>query len=339
LGKSGMRTQEEIAKILNVSTATVSRALNGKAGVSAATRQRVFELASEFLYKPNLLARQLATSKSFAVAFVIKRNLIMRGNSFYDRIMMGAEQELERQGYHLVAITIDEELHSEHALPPGLDPRRLDGLLITGPELSGRMMTRLLTLPLPTVLVGNYLPNTAVDTVSSDNYAGAYDATRHLIEHGHRHIVYLSGPPDWAPVLERREGYLRALREADLPPIIVVEPGLGTADGQRGFQQVLVRYPTATAILAANDPVAIGVMQAAKEAGRAIPFDLALIGYDNVTWTETTDPPLTTVYIHKQQMGKMAARRLLDIMKDDREPVAKILVENELVIRKSCGCK
>jgi DNA-binding LacI/PurR family transcriptional regulator len=335
-----MRTQEEIAKILNVSTATVSRALNGKSGVSAATRQRVFELANEFLYKPNPVAQQLATAKSFAVAFVVKRHLVLWGSSFYDRIMMGAEQELERQGYHLIAITIDEELHSENALPPGLDPRRLDGLLIAGPELSGRMMTRLLSLQTPTVLViGNYLANTPIDTVSSDNHTGAYQATRHLIEHGHRHIAYLSGPADWAPVRERREGYLQALYEVDLAPIIVVQPGLGTADGQRGLQELLARYPTTTAVLAVNDPVAIGVMRAAKELGRGIPNDLALIGYDNLPWTETTDPPLTTVYIHKQQMGKMAARRLLDIMKDDREPIAKILVENELVIRRSCGCK
>ncbi len=334
-----MRTQEEIAKVLDVSTATVSRALNGKPGVSAATRQRVFELANEFLYKPNPLAQQLATSKSFAVAFVVKRNLIWAGNSFYDRIMMGAEQELERHGYHLIAITIDEELHLDNTLPPGIQPRRLDGMLIAGPELSGRMMARLLSLPTPSVLVGNFLLNSAVDTVSSDNYAGAYQAAKHLIEHGHRQIAYLSGPPDWAPVRERREGYLQALHEADLAPMIVVQLGLGSADGQQGFQELMARFPMTTAVLAANDPVAIGVMQAAKEAGRSIPHDLALIGYDNVLWTETTDPPLTTVYIHKQQLGKMAARRLLDIMKEDREPVAKILVENELVIRRSCGCK
>ena len=252
---------------------------------------------------------------------------------------MGAEQELERQGYHLVAITIDEELHSENTLPPGLDPRRLDGLLIAGPELSARMMTRLLSLQTSTVLVGNSLANTAVDTVSSDNYTGAYQATRHLMEHGHRDIAYLSGPPDRAPVRERQEGYLQALHEGDLAPMIVVQPAVGTADGHHGFQELRLRFPNTTAVLAANDPVAIGVMQAAKEAGCSIPNDLALIGYDNLPWTETTDPPLTTVYIHKQQLGKMAARRLLDIMKDNREPAAKILVENELVIRRSCGCK
>ncbi len=333
-----MHTQEEIAKALHISTATVSRALNGKPGVSPAVRQKVFELANQVLYKPNPVAQQLATARSFAIAFVVKRHLIWADNPFYERIMMGAEQEVERHGYHLVAITIDEELHSEHALPPGLDPRRLDGLLIAGPELSRRMILRLLALGVPAVLVGNSLAGVPVNTVASQNYEGGYAATRHLIEHGHRHIAYLSGPPDAAPVQERCEGYLRALREHDLEPIIVAQPGLSIIHGQQGYPELMARYPATTAIFAANDPVAIGAMQAAKEAGRTIPNDLAIIGFDNLTWTETTEPPLTTVYIHKQQMGKLAARRLLDIMQDGQGPVASILVENELVIRKSCGC-
>jgi LacI family transcriptional regulator len=333
-----MHTQEEIAKALNVSAATVSRALNGKAGVSPATREKIFELAGKLLSKPNPAVQRFDPAKPYAVAFVVKRHLIWSDNPFYERIMMGAEEELERQGYHLVAITIDEDLHSEYALPPGLDLRRLDGLLIAGPELSHRMVRHLLALGAPAVLVGNSVPNVVVDEVSSQNEQGGYAATRHLIEHGHQRIAYLSGPADAAPVRERKEGYLEAMSEFNLEPRIVVQPGLTIIHGVHGLKDLLERYGDTTAIFAANDPVAIGAMQAAKEAGRSIPGDLAIIGFDNLTWTETTDPPLTTVYIHKRQMGRLAARRLLDIMQDETEHSIRILVENELVIRRSCGC-
>ncbi|MCE7982824.1 MAG: LacI family transcriptional regulator [Caldilinea sp. CFX5] len=331
-------TLQEIAKTLNVSSATVSRALNGKAGVSAEMRRKVLELAGELHYQPNPVAQQLATAKAYAVAFVIRRQLIRVDNPFYDRIMMGVELELEKQGYHLVAITIDEDTHRDNTLPPGLDSRRLDGLIIAGPELSGRMMMRLLALGLPTVLVGNMLPNVAVDAVASKNREGGYRATKHLIEHGHQQIAFLSGPTDWSPVQERTRGYLEALQEHNLAHTIIYQSGLRIANGYAALQELLAQHPTVTAVFASNDPMAIGALQAAKEAGRSVPNDLALIGFDNIPWAETTDPPLTTVYIHKQQMGKLAARRLLDLLQNGPEPAVFIGVENELVIRRSCGC-
>jgi len=331
-------TLQEIAKTINVSSATVSRALNGKAGVSAETRRKVLELASELHYQPNPAAQQLATSKSYAVAFVIRRPLIRLENPFYPRIMMGVEQELEKQGYHLVAITIDEEQYRDNNLSSGLDPRRLDGLIVAGPELSGRIIMRLLSLNLPTVLVGNTLPHMAVNAVTSKNQEGGYSATKHLIQHEHKQIAFLSGPPEWSPVRERMRGYKEALQEHALSPTIVYRPGLSIADGALALKEALAQNPQISAVFASNDPMAIGVLQAAKELGRTVPDDLAIMGFDNIVWTETTDPPLSTVYIHKQQMGKLAARRLLDVMGQNSEPAVNILVENELVIRRSCGC-
>ena len=149
-------TLQEIATSLDVSTATVSRALNGKPGVSAPVREKVIELANQLRYTPNPAAQNLATAKSYAVALAIRRRLVHMDNPFYDRVMMGIEMELEKQGYYLVMITIDEAQHEHGWLPPGLDPRRLDGLIIVGPELSGRTMTTLLSLGLPTVLVGQF---------------------------------------------------------------------------------------------------------------------------------------------------------------------------------------
>lgn len=321
-----------------MSTATVSRALNGKPGVSADVRQKVIDLAGQLRYTPNPAAQNLATAKTYAVALAIRRRLVHTDNPFYDRVMMGIEMELEKQGYYLVMITIDEEQHEKGWLPPGLDRRRLDGLIVVGPELSGRTMTTLLALGLPTVLVGNSLGHTSVDAVTSKNQEGGYLATQHLIDHGHEHIAFLGGPLDWSPIRDRQQGYRRAIQQHGLAANIVTQSSLNIEAGRRTLAEALAQNPKISAIFAANDPMAIGAMQAARELGRTVPDDLAVVGYDNIPWSETTEPPLTTVYIQKQQMGKLAARRILDVMNEGPQPAVDIFVENELLIRRSCGC-
>ena len=287
-------------------------------------------------YTPNPAARNLATSRTDAVAVVIRRRFVGTDNPFYDRVMMGIEMELEKHGYHLVLTTIDED--QRDVLPPGLDTRRLDGMIVVGTELSGRAMTTLLALGLPTVLVGNTLDHLSVDAVTSRNREGGYAATKHLIEHGHTHIAFLGGPPNWSPVRDRRMGYVEAMSEYGLAPVVTEVPSLALEAGRVALEQALEQDPRVNAVLAANDPVAIGAMQAARELGRRVPKDLAVIGYDNISWAESTDPPLTTVYIRKQLMGKLGARRLLDLIDEGPQPAVRTYVENELVVRRSCGC-
>jgi LacI family transcriptional regulator len=332
-------TLQDIADRLNISTATVSRALSGKPGVSQKTRQRVLEVANELRFTPDPAAQSLATSKTYAVAFVIKRLLIRSHNPFYDRIMMGVEQELEQHGYHLVSITIDEKQANVSRLPPGLDKRRLDGLIIAGCELSNRVTTTLTSLGLPTVLVGNTLQHSMIDAVTSENKEGGYAATTHLIEHGHRHIAFLCGPQEWSPVRERLQGYIQAMQEHGLAPKIIYRPDLEIESGYDALQEALSQNPEISAVFAVSDPFAIGATRAARDMGRRIPDDLAVIGFDNIPWAENTDPPLTTLYIHKVQMGRLAARRLLELLEEGPQPPVSIRVGNELVIRRSCGCR
>jgi LacI family transcriptional regulator len=332
-------TIREIADQLNVSTATVSRVLNGKPGVAEKTRQLVLELVNDLRFSPNPAAQNLASSKTYAVAFVIRRRLLGTENPFYDAMMLGVERELEQHGYHLVAITVDDAPGRELWMPPGLDKRRLDGMFIAGCELSDRVMTTLLSLGIPTVLVANSILHDTYDAVTSANRVGGYMATRHLIEHGHRHIAFMGGPRNWEPNFERMQGYHEAVYEAGLTPVVHLMPDLYIESGARGLHDLLGQHPQVTAVFATSDPVAIGVMRGAGELGRRVPDDLAVIGYDNIGWAETTTPPLTTVHIQKEKIGQLAARRLLDILDDQTSTPVKIEVANELVIRQSCGCR
>jgi DNA-binding LacI/PurR family transcriptional regulator len=332
-------TMKEIADQLNISTATVSRVLNGKPGVAEKTRQLVLELVNDLRFTPNPAAQNLASSKTYAVAFVIRRRLLGTENPFYDAMMVGVERELEQHGYHLVAITIDDDPTRDLWIPPGLDKRRLDGMLIAGCELSDRVMTTLLSMGIPTVLVANNLLHDTVDAVTSANRVGGFLATEHLIKHGHQHIAFIGGPRHWAPIYERMQGYLEAIHESNLTSIIQLQPDLFIESGTAGLENLLKQHAEVTAVFAGSDPLAIGVLRAAQELGLRVPEDIAIIGYDNIAWAETTTPPLTTVHIQKEKIGQIAARRLLELLNGEVLTPVKVEVSNELVIRASCGCK
>lgn len=331
-------TLKEIAAQLKLSTATVSRALNGKEGISQETRELVLNWVSQQRYTPNRAAQSLATARTFAVAFVIRRQLVGTSNPFYERIMMGIEAELQEHGYHLILTTIDDDARGIGKLPTTIDRRRVDGLIIAGCELSTPTMRTLVALGLPVVLAANRLRNGGVNAVTSANRHGGYAATRHLIEHGHRQIAFLSGPPEWSPIRERAHGYQEALSEAGLTPRVITRPDLEIETGYAAMVEAFQRFPEITAVFASSDPMAIGALRAAREAGRRVPDDLALVGFDNIPWAESTDPPLTTVYIHKHRIGKLAAQRMMQLLLDEAQPPIEVEVDNELVIRRSCGC-
>jgi DNA-binding LacI/PurR family transcriptional regulator len=164
-------------------------------------------------------------------------------------------------------------------------------------------------------------------------------AVAHLIEHGHRHIACLSGPKHWLPVGDRVDGYLEVMQSHGLTPLVRSAPGyLVVEAGYEMMRQALLDHPEITAVFAANDPMAVGAINAARDLGRKVPQEVAVVGFDNLYWTENMDPPLTTVYIHKEQIGILAARRLLELIQKGPQIPMDIRVKNELVVRQSCGC-
>jgi LacI family transcriptional regulator len=331
---------KDIAEQLNISVATVSRAMNDKPGVAPRTRMRILELMGSSESSSHVL-KKLPNSQTNAIAFVIRR-WVKSDSPFYDLIMMGAEQELEQYGYHLVSISIDQKhLLENDWMPPILNNKLVDGIIIAGCELSKLAMNNLFLLQLPSVLVGNTLMHRATNSITSDNHEGGYNATRHLIEHGHREILFLSVARGWVPVQERIQGYTEALQEHGLTPQVEYvdyseqqEPSVEL----NNLKKVLGKYPNVTAICAMHDPLAFKLIQAARELGKHVPQDLAVVGYDNIPLSLASDPPLTTVNIHKTQLGRLAARRMIELLQGDLQTPVTIRVANELVIRQSCGC-
>jgi LacI family transcriptional regulator len=328
-----------IARELNTSTASVSRALNDRPGVSEELRVRILEKARELNYAPSTTARGLATSQTLAIGFFIheKPGLSTYTDPFYGEILHGVEQALAHSKYHLTIATLTDDILTNAAAFRFVRERRVDGMILAGPDIPPDFVLSMTRSSLPVVLVDNRLEYSRTHSVSSDDEGGAYLAARYLIDLGHRHVGVLSGPLHWSSSRCRVEGYHRALGEAHLSMPVIEAERTTIESGQWAWQQLLATAPDVTAVCAVNDSMAIGAIRAAVAAGRQVPRDLSVVGFDDIAWAEVNNPPLTTIHIPKQQMGVEAARRLIMLLAvPGIEPTA-LTVSVHLVERASSG--
>lgn len=327
----------DIAKALGISTASVSRALNDRPGVSSELRERVLAKAQEFNYTPNLNARGLATSQTFNIGFFFhqKPGLPASADPFYIEIMHSVQQIIARSAYHLTFETLSEDVLNRSTDFRFVRERRIDAMILAGPDIPPGFITAMLNTDLAVVLVDNRLEYTPVNCINSDDETGAYRAAQHLLGLGHQHIGIIAGPDDWASTRRRVWGYERALAEHGLSAVVAHMEETTIESGRAAFQQIYAQNPELTAICAVNDSMAIGAIRAARAVGKQVPDDLSVIGFDDIPWAELNDPPLTTIHIPRQQIGKEAAHRVLMLLDDADLLASEILVPVTLVERQS----
>ncbi len=331
-------TQKQIAHQLGVSIATISRVLNDKPGVSEEVRERVLQLIAQAGYAPNGAARSLATSRTGLIAFVVHQSShASEEDPFYPFIVAGAESFLSGQGYHILFTTLDEDTMQKPQSFTPVAERRVDGLILAGPDISPNFILYHLSQGIPLTLIDNCLQNSEVNCVLNDDFGGEYHAARHLIEKGRQRIVFLSGPIEWVSSRERGRGYAQALSESGLPVTVVYANETTIASGERAIQEALERLPDLDAVCAANDAMAIGAMRALSSRGLRVPEDVAVFGFDDIGWATLTTPPLSTVHIYKRQLGLLAAQRLLDVISDPNLPPVKVISGTRLTLRRSSG--
>lgn len=336
-------TIKDVANRAGVSPSTVSRVLNDRPGISLQTRERVFRIARELNYSPSVAARSLATARTYNVGYVgYKHGFVLPANLRFSNvtfgILEGIDEELTRQGYHMFTTYVDKEAVKGLDVPSMIHQGRVDGLILNGPAIRPRFILQLRNAGLPIVLVDNLLSETAIDCVLCDNEGGAYRAARHLIEHNHEYIVFLSGPAAWLSSRERAAGYRRALHEAGLEPRIVFMPNTIVNTGRQAMLKALEEHSDLTAVVAVNDATAVGAVQACQQAGRAVPDEVAVVGFDDEPWAQMHAPALTTVRIHWHEIGVQAARRVIGLIERDDQVPIQMRLAVELIIRQSCGC-
>lgn len=335
-----MTTILDIAESLNISPASVSRALNGKPGVSAQMRARILDEATRRNFVPHGAARSLATTQTRNVGFALYQGSRANDqfyNSFYGQIMIGVEQELQRHGFHLLLATLDDEQMTRPEQWSIVRGRHVDGIILAGPFISAQFILSMYTHGTPIVLVDNVISGVAIDAVVCDDQAAAYQAAEHLLGHGHNRIVVLAGPKEWYTNRERCAGFCAAICAAglDLPPILHAE-ATTYETGYHLMQQALGYQPEA--ILAINDVMAMGAIDAARAAGLDVPYQLAVLGFDDIEAARRFAVPLTTVHLPKKTIGRVAARQLLHRIREPDAPRQRTLVTATPIVRRSCGC-
>jgi DNA-binding LacI/PurR family transcriptional regulator len=319
----------DVAIAAGVSHMTVSRVLNGTARVSPATRAKVEAALRTLGYRPNAAARALATGRSGQLSVV-----------FFDTTLFGPasalfaiEQAARREGYSVSIVSL-----------PHIDPdtirdavatlrsQAVDGTIIVAPHTSAAAAMREVPADLPAVVVGG-VPTAGLPLVAIDQETGARLATEHLLALGHRTVWHVAGPGNWADAKARARGWRKALQRAGVP---APPPLVGDWSARSGYEAGtrLAADPDVTAVFAANDHMALGVLRALALAGRQVPQDVSVVGFDDVPESPYYPPALTTVRQDFDAVGVQAVAALLARI-GGTEPATRELLVPELVVRES----
>lgn len=332
-----MTTAKALATELGVSIATVSRALNGKPGISPRLRERILNEAAQRNTYISQAARMLATSKSQNICFALYHLPgPVNQDPFYFQVLMGLEAEIRKTGLNLTIEVLDDEAIKDPENWRIVRERRADGIILIGPFVPTSFIVKLNALSIPVVLIDNFLDLVPVDAVVADDRSGAAEIAKHVIELGHRKIAIFSGPQDWYSNKERVAGFMEALGFSGIKNSDVYYEADTTFESGKALYKE-AKMKRVTAILAVNDAMAMGAMDAALAEGLSIPRDLSVTGFDDVESAANWTVPLTTVQIPKNFIGRAAGRTLWSRIDDPQAPRQRVDISAKLIIRQSTG--
>ncbi|MEV5707482.1 LacI family DNA-binding transcriptional regulator [Actinoallomurus sp. NPDC052274] len=326
-------TLESVAARAGVSRATVSRVVNGLS-VTRASEESVRRAIEELGYVPNHAARTLVTRRTDLFALVVPEptTRVFSADRFFAGLVQGISQELEAADKQLV-LMLAGSAASHDRIERSVAARHVDGVMLSSLHGADPLPAVLTRIGIPVVCNERPLGPVSVPYVGVDNHGGAVAAVRHLLGSGRRRIATIAGPPDMVAGIDRLAGYREALREAGRPP--VVEVGDFTfGSGAEAMRRLLAAEPELDAVFAASDLMAGGALETLRRAGRRVPDDVAVIGFDDTDLARDTDPPLTTVRQPILEIGRRMARQLLSLVGGaEIEPV--VTLPTELVVRES----
>jgi len=329
-------TLADIARALGVSKMTVSRAINNHPEISPETRARILDAAQRMNYRPNQFARALTTNRSYLLGVIVPDLM----HSYFAEICRGVEAIAKPLGYQNLICSTDEDAANEESEVEALLPRT-DGLILASSASleETKFYKRLTRERAKIVLIDRQLEGIKCPSVTTDDVKVGSLATEHLLSLGHRRVGHLKGTVASTGAL-RFAGYKNALAKHHLAfdANLVRECGFTEADGYRAMKEWIRNGDLPSAIFAANDPAAIGAMNAIAEAGLKIPEDIAIVGGGNIHYGDMLRVPLTTVAWSTAEMGQAAARLVIDLVEGKRGIKEQhVIVEPELVVRASCG--
>jgi DNA-binding LacI/PurR family transcriptional regulator len=334
-------TLRDVANEVGLSVSAVSMALQDHPRIGADAKLRVQAAADRLGYVANTAGRALRARQAGAVALVVPNTgQHVFGHPYFMRVLDGVTSVANANDLHVLISTNPDEQHGRVAYDRVLRSGSVDGAILTSAAIDDRNIDRIVRAGLPIVLLGRYPYLRDAVSVGIDDRAAERRLTEHLIlEHGRRHLVHISGPLDHQAGVDRRDGFVEACA-AHGTRGTVIEGDFSEGAGAAATGRVLGDMPETDGIVAANDEMALGAMVVLRSAGRRVPVDLSLVGFDDFGISRVTTPSITTVHVPAERMARLATERLLDLVRGRTlsPEDAHTVLEVDLVRRDSCGC-
>jgi LacI family transcriptional regulator len=327
-----MATMKQVAQRAGVSISTVSHVINNTRAVSDDVRKRVLGIIDEMRYVPSAVARSLKNDKTNTIGVLVPNS----SNPYFAELIRWIEDAAFELGYHIILCNAH-GAEKQTAYLRLLMEKRIDGLVLVASGADDEQELLMRHDAMPIIQLERALPGLDADLVLAGQEEGAYEATRHLIELGHRDIACVSGPADLPRSRERVGGFLRAMREAgfDVPDSEVLHVEFTSAGGHTAFTSLLARQQRPTAVFVTSDLMAIGGLCAAGSAGVRVPGELSVVGYDDIGAACYATPPLTTIAPPKREMARQAIFQLIERIRGGHAPLRSIALASSLIVRAS----
>ncbi len=330
-----MVTIKEVAKLAGVSTTTVSYVINKSRFVSKETRTEVLKAINKLGYRPNIIARSLRSGKTNTVGLII---CDLR-NPFFSEIFQGIETYMGKEGYNIIVINTNYDFDKEKEAAEIFDAKQIEGVIVVPGGDSNENIKFLIERNIPVVLLDKRVKNINVDIVLVNNVEGSKQLTEHLISLGHKRIGIITGPLSFTTGEERLEGYLKVLKKYSIPEdkdLIKI----GDFKKQSGYLltlELLSLTLPPTAIFACNNLMGLGAMEAIKERKIHIPKEIGLVIFDDLSWFDHVNPPLTVVIQPSFRLGEIAGELLVNQIRKKRKKPKEVMLGVQLKIQESAG--
>jgi LacI family transcriptional regulator len=329
-------TIKDIAKKLNISIATVSRAFNDKSDIKIETKNLILKTAKEMGYRPNPMAKKLIQKRSLTIGIVVPEFL----NSFFPEVIIGAQEILFEKGYQVLITQSNENFETELINVKALEDSMVDGIIISQSSETKNVdyYQNLINSGFPIVFFNRVCNDITSSKILFNDYKWAFLATEHLIDQGYRNIYHLKGKESLSLTTDRMRGFIdaHAKHKLILKKEQIIPSGFNMEDGRRVAEEIINSGKIPDAIFASNDPSAIGAMQVFKKNGFKIPQDIAFVGFTESKMGAIIDPPLTSVLQPALEIGREAAKILVNQIENPSNFHTQTIVLNgQLNIRES----
>jgi LacI family transcriptional regulator len=323
-------TIEDIAAQAGVSISTVSRVINNTAPVAERTKRKVLDIIESLGYKPNLFAQSLAGGQSKTIGVLTQ----LIGSPFYDVILRGILRGIEGTNYSTLFADGSWDAKKDRVALNMFRQRQVDGLILLDSHLATEDIFDIAE-EMPIIMIGRSIPELENQCIPFDDFDAAYKATKFLIESGHQQIAHITGLLNHNDAIERRDGYLKALKDSGVSPDphLIIEGDFTEPSGMMATEMLLMQGQIFSAIFAANDQMAIGARLALYRRGLRVPEDVSIVGFDDQPPSSYMIPPLTTMQRSPLEMGEKACKALLNLIQ--KKPISLPNHESKLIIRES----